>query len=540
MEPVELSTAGGAAVEAISGRDSGVVLARGRAPHPLDAYLFEQNIEDAVVVALRREQTTFGMLVVGERLGDVSTFNADDRTLLETFAGHASVLLENDRVKEQLRYQAFHDALTGLPNRALFTERVSNALEERANRTIVLFVDLDDFKTVNDTLGHTAGDELLIAVAERVRACLRPGDTAARLGGDEFGILLEGAFDTDAEEVATRVVDAMRAPFVLHGREAHVHASIGIANGANGAASADELLTQADVAMYAAKAAGKRQFALYEPKMHARIRGRHDLAAGLEGAAARGEIAVHFQPIVTLGDQRTVAFEALVRWQHPTRGLLAPDAFLPLAAERGLMPDIGRVVLRTACEATARWQRFAGFESLGIAVNLSPAELLRPELADDVASILAESGLTPASLTLEITESGAMEDPAAALAALHALRKLGVRLALDDFGTGHASLSHLRDFPIDILKIAKTFVDRLERGPSDVTFVDAILRLASTLELGVVAEGIERLEQAELLRRLECGLGQGYHFARPLTAADAEAHLADAVAHQRRRRIRVA
>jgi diguanylate cyclase (GGDEF)-like protein len=404
----------------------------------------------------------------------------------------------------------------------------------------VLFVDLDDFKTINDTLGHTAGDELLVAVAERVRACLRPGDTPARLGGDEFGILLEGAFDDDATEIASRVVDAMRASFVLHGREAHVHASIGIASGATGAPSADELLTQADVAMYTAKAAGKRQYAVYEPQMHARIRGRHDLAAGLEHALERDEIAVYFQPIVLLGDRTTVAFEALVRWQHPARGLLAPDAFLPLAHERGLMPDIGRRVLRRACDATARWQRFAGFEALGVAVNLSPAELLRAELADEVEAALADSGLPPESLMLEITESGAMAEPAAAVAALHGLRRLGVRLALDDFGTGHASLRHLRDFPIDILKIAKTFVDRLERGPSDVTFVDAILRLAATLDLSVVAEGIERLEQADLLRRLECGLGQGYHFARPLSEADAEAHLAEAVAQQRRRRMRIA
>jgi diguanylate cyclase (GGDEF)-like protein len=540
MEPVLPTAAAQRMIGSVSGRDSTLLLPRGRGRHAADEYLAELGLDDAIVMSLRREHTVFGVLVVGNRLGDVSTFNADDRTLLETFAGHASVLLENDRVKEQLRYQAFHDALTGLPNRALFAERVRGALAERANRTIVLFVDLDDFKSVNDTLGHTAGDELLAAVAERVRACLRPGDTAARLGGDEFGVLLEGAFDDDAAEIAGRLVDAMRAPFSLHGREAHVHASIGIASGASGAATADELLMQADVAMYSAKAAGKRQYATYEPQMHARIRGRHDLAASLEVALERDEICVYFQPIVTLSDRRTVAFEALVRWLHPTRGLLAPDTFLPLAEERGLMPEIGRAVLRTACATTARWQQLPGCGGLRVAVNLSPGELLRPEVVDDVAVALSESGLPSGSLVLEITESGAMSDRTGAVAALHALRQLGVGLALDDFGTGHASLSHLRDFPIDMLKIAKTFVDRLERGASDVTFVDAILRLAATLELSVVAEGIERAEQAELLRRLDCGLGQGFHFARPLSPDDAEAQLVETLAQHQRRRIRVA
>jgi EAL domain-containing protein (putative c-di-GMP-specific phosphodiesterase class I) len=280
---------------------------------------------------------------------------------------------------------------------------------------------------------------------------------------------------------------------------------------------------------------------MYEPRMHARVRGRHELAAALERAIDEEEICVHFQPIVALDDARTVAVEALVRWQHPERGLLAPAAFLPLAEERGLMTDIGRVVLREACRRAARWRaEIEGCESLTVAVNLSPVELLRRELADEVAAVLGETGLAAESLMLEVTETGAMSDPDAAVAALHSLRRLGVRLALDDFGTGHASLSHLRDFPIDTLKVAKPFVDRLERGPSEVTFLDAIMRLATTLELAVVAEGIERPEQAEILRRLECGLGQGFYFARPLTTDGVEAHLADGVVQERRSRFRVA
>jgi diguanylate cyclase (GGDEF)-like protein len=540
MEPVTLSEAAVAAIAA-SARESAVLLPQTRPPHAIDAYLAEKGLRDALVTSLRREDNTFGLLLVANRLGDVATFNGDDRTLFETFAGHAGVLLENDRVKEQLRYQAFHDSLTGLPNRALFTERIDGALAARGGATLVLFIDLDDFKTVNDTLGHNAGDELLVAVTERVRACVRPGDVAARLGGDEFAILLDGATDQEAEHVAARLVDAMRSPFVLHGHETSVHASVGIASGASGARTADELLTHADVAMYSAKAGGKRQYAVYEPQMHARIRGKHELASALEHAVARQEIRVHYQPVVSLTGARTVGFEALVRWEHPTRGLLLPGSFLSLAEERGLMAEIGRAVLREGCRTVAEWQRrYVGHDPLQIAVNLSPTELVLPELADEVRYALAETGLSPDSLILEITESGAMADPAAALAALHGLRRVGVRLALDDFGTGHASLSHLRDFPIDILKIAKPFIDHLDHRAADVTFLDGIIRLAGTLELDVVAEGIERHEQAVVLRRLACALGQGYHFARPMTAEDAEAYLAAATAPRRSRRIRAA
>jgi len=393
----------------------------------------------------------------------------------------------------------------------------------------VLFVDLDDFKTINDTLGHSAGDELLVSVAERVRACVRPCDLASRLGGDEFGILLDTGGQEMAEHIANRLVESMQTPFFLNGREMPVHASIGIACAASGARSADELLSNADVAMYSAKAAGKRRYATFEPQMHTRVRRRHELAGALEHAVSRDEIRVHFQPIVSLASGRTVALEALVRWQHPTRGLLAPGAFLPLAEERGLMVPIGHAVLEEACTRIAEWQsRFATYGSLSVCVNLSAVELLRPELLTDVAAILENANLAPESLVLEITESSAMADPGAALEALDELRRLGTRLALDDFGTGYSSLSHLRDFPIDTLKIAKPFIDRLAQGGSDTTFTDAILRLAAALELDVVAEGIEHAEQASMLRRLECGLGQGFYFSRPLAPADVEAHLTGA------------
>jgi diguanylate cyclase (GGDEF)-like protein len=534
------------ALEQASAQDGSILLARERKPHALDTSLGERGISEAILAALRRDDGVFGMLLVGDRVGDVSMFTADDQKLFDTFVTHAGVLLENDRVKEQLRYQAFHDALTGLPNRTLFAERVDEALRPHSmaagTSATVLFVDLDDFKTINDSLGHSAGDELLVAVAERVRACVRPGDTAARLGGDEFGILLERANAGDAERMAARVVEALRAPFVLHGREMAIHASIGIATGHSGDVNADTLLANADVAMYSAKASGKRRYAVYEPDMHTRVRRRHELAGALERAVERSEITVHYQPIVTLAGERTVALEALARWQHPTRGLLLPGSFVPLAEETGLMVPIGRSLLREACGRVSEWHReSSGHNQVAVAVNLSASEVQSANLVRDVEAVLADTQLAPEQLILEITESSAMRDPDATLETLRALRRLGVRLALDDFGTGYSSLSHLRDFPIDILKIAKPFIDRLGNGSYDTTFTDAILRLAGALDLDVVAEGIERREQADMLRGLNCGLGQGYYFARPIEAADAAAHFRASMSLVARRgRIRAA
>jgi len=529
LEPELVSDLAIDAVRETTEHERAVLLARGRQPHVLDSYLAERGLHDALLTSLRRDGAAFAVLVVGNRAGEVSTFNGDDRKLFETFAGHAGVLLENDQVKEQLRHQAYHDALTGLPNRSLFTERVAQALTAKSERFAVLFVDLDDFKTINDTFGHSAGDELLVGVAERVRACVRPEDVAARLGGDEFGILLELPADDAPERVALRLVAALQTPFVIAGRDVYVHASIGIASRLTEARTADEVLSNADLAMYNAKASGKSKFSVYEPRMHARVRRRQELAAALEHATERGEIVVCYQPIVALSSARTVAFEALVRWQHPTRGLMAPDAFLPLAEERGLMVDIGRAVLREATSRAREWQtRFRHHETLAISVNLSPSELQHSRLTEHVASVLAETGLPPESLILEITETGAMSDPAATAVTLRDLQRLGVRLALDDFGTGYSSLSHLRDFPLDILKIAKPFVDRVGQEPEDATFIEAILRLAAALELSVIAEGIEHADQANLLRQLECSLGQGYYFARPLDAADAEGRLGEA------------
>ena len=529
LVPVGAATpATAAAIREADAADCAILLARGRDAHPLDEFARERGLSDALLIALRRDQRAAALLVVGNRSGDVSTFGRDDRRLFETFAAHASVLLENDQVKEQLRYQAYHDALTGLPNRALFAERVGRALAASAEGTAVLFVDLDDFKTINDTLGHSTGDDLLVAVAERVRACMRADDLASRLGGDEFGVLLchDPGFDHVAEECASRLVEALRAPFVLHGREVQARASVGIAHG-SGVRDVDELLSNADVAMYTAKAGGKERYALYEPHMHARVRRRHELSASLERAFEQEEFTVHYQPIVNLADSRTVALEALIRWQHPERGIVLPGNFLPLAEEMRLTVQLGEFVMRRACAQVAAWRAAKpAHASLGVCVNLSPDELRHEQLPSQIEAVLAETGLDPSALILELTESGAMVDPDATLRVLSSLRRLGVRVALDDFGTGHSSLSHLRVLPIDILKVAKPFVDRLDSDPDDHAFIDAILRLANALDLTVVAEGVERPEQAHVLRELGCALAQGYQFERPLAVDAAEQHLA--------------
>ncbi len=526
MEPIDLDDIRLRALETISAQEAAALLPSGRQAHPLDEYLAAEGLEDAIVTALRGADRIFGMVLVGNRLGDAATFTQDDRRLFETFASHAGALLENDRVKSQLRHQAFHDSLTGFANRLLFAERVHKALTlsvAAPRRPLVLFIDLDDFKTINDSLGHSAGDQLLIAVAERVRASLRPDDLVARLGGDEFAVLLERSDRTDAEAIATRLVDALRAPFVLEGREMRIHASIGIASAEHGNV-ADDLLRNADVAMYSAKTNGKGGYAWYDPEMHVRTQRRQELARTLEGSVERDEILAYYQPIVALATGRVVGLEALARWNHPARGLVLPESFIPLAEETGLMRPIGRTMLRLACEQLEAWHsRHRFHHELMVSVNLSQSELRSASLTEDVQAILADTGIPPDRLILEITESSAMQDPAAAIHTLEKLRELGVRLALDDFGTGYSSLSHLRDFPIHMLKIAKPFVDRIDR---DSTFVEAILGLASTLGLEVIAEGIETRAQAEALRELGCALGQGYYYARPSEALHVGSRLA--------------
>ena len=437
---------------------------------------------------------------------------------------------ERRGMEARLRQQAFHDGLTGLANRALFTDRVEHALARggRAAPPTVLFLDLDGFKRVNDSLGHAAGDELLRQVAGRLVATLRGGDTVARLGGDEFAVLLdpvtpEGA----ADEVAGRVLAALGVPITVAGREVRVGGSVGIATHRPGATAGD-LLRDADAAMYAAKAGGRGRAARFDPEMHRRAVERLELEADLRHAAARGELRVAYQPVCDLATGAVRGVEALARWEHPRHGAVPPSRFVPLAEETGLIEDVGRWVLGQACADLAAWRATLGDRAPGyVAVNVSGRQLDAAGFVDDVRGVLAATGLPGHALTLEITESVIMRDADAVLGRLRALKALGVLLAIDDFGTGYSSLSYLQQFPVDVLKIDKSFVDHVAVGGGGAVLVRTIVALGESLRLRLVAEGIEHPEQRNALRALGCGTGQGFLLGRPGPAPDLARRLAE-------------
>lgn len=429
---------------------------------------------------------------------------------------------ERKAFEKELARQAFHDGVTGLANRALFRDRVEHALDRRSrdDRPIsVLFMDLDDFKTINDSLGHRAGDRLLAEVGDRLRGCLRAADTAARLGGDEFAILPEDGGDgVDAAEVATRILSTFESPFELEGKQVFVRASIGIASADQGRrVGVEELLRNADVAMNMAKESGKNRYQVFEPAMHDTALRRLELKADLQRALDNGEFVLHYQPVIELETGAVEGFEALLRWRHPHRGTIQPLDFIPLAEETGLIVPIGRWVLREACrQARSLQERYPMDPPLHMAVNLSARELQRPEIVDEIAETLAETGLDPSSLVVEITESVMMRDMDLSIHRLAALKRLGVRLAVDDFGTGYSSLNYIRRFPVDILKVDKSFVDEVNEAGEESALAAAIIEIAGILRLRPVAEGIERADQLEKLLALNCELGQGFYFAKPL------------------------
>ena len=438
---------------------------------------------------------------------------------------------ERVALQDQLLHNAFHDDLTGLANRALFTDRVEHALSRQSRDTGevgVVFLDLDDFKSVNDSLGHGAGDQVLRLTAERLSGCVREVDTVARLGGDEFAILLEDCDPELAATLADRVVQQLRVPVELAGREVSIRASVGLAMADNDH-DVNALLANADLAMYAAKAEGKDQRVEFTPDMGQAMLDRLQLKTELQRALDRGELRVHFQPTITLATGRLTGFEALVRWQHPDRGLVAPLDFIPLAEQTGLIVPIGRHVLGEACRTLARWHRdHPEHGLLTMAVNLSARELDEPDLLPAVREALRSSGLPAECLTLEITESLLMRDLPHAVRQLGRLRELGVRVAIDDFGTGYSSLSYLEQLPVDIVKIDKSFIDRIE-GAHPGVMVETITRLGRALGLEVVAEGIENRAQASALRAMSCHIGQGYLFSQPLPPQAAEQLLCDEV-----------
>jgi diguanylate cyclase (GGDEF)-like protein/PAS domain S-box-containing protein len=435
---------------------------------------------------------------------------------------------ERQILEDQLRHRAFHDALTGLANRALFANRVEHAIVRSARRDgtmAVLFLDLDDFKTINDSLGHAEGDVLLVLVADRLRDSLRVGDTAARLGGDEFAVLLEDLADeAEATAVAERVLATIRAPFTLQGREVTIGASIGISLGWDAPEGADTVLRDADVAMYIAKSRGKGRCVTFEPDMHLRIVERMALRADLERALDDGgQFHLRYHPVVDLATAAVAGMEALVRWDHPTRGLVSPADFIPLAEETGLIVRLGRWILEEAARQ-ARILRDSQETEFFLTVNISARQLSDPDLLDDVARMVTASGLPATRLILEITESVLLHDAEPAAARLKALKALGLRLAVDDFGTGYSSLAYLRRFPVDIIKIDKSFVDHVD-SHEGAALTRAIVDLANVLGLQTIAEGIERSGQADRLLELGCPLGQGFHYARPMTGLELEAFL---------------
>jgi predicted signal transduction protein with EAL and GGDEF domain len=444
-----------------------------------------------------------------------------------------------------LIHDAFHDALTNLPNRALFLERLENAVRRALRnprfRFAVLFLDVDRFKVVNDSLGHPAGDQLIVKIAQRLTTCLRRTDmvarpqggvpagaagtdTVARLGGDEFTLLLEDIRDvSDAIRVAERIERELVVPFAVAGQEVFVSASIGIASSVTGYTVAQDILRDADIAMYRAKAQGKARWEVFDQHMHASAVARLHLETELRRAIERNEFRLHYQPIVSLTDGSIRGFEALVRWQHPERGLLPPQEFIAVAEETGLILFLGKWVLHEACRQARAWQeQFPRTPPLTMSVNVSAKQFTQDNMLDQIAETVRATNVARDTLKLELTESVAMEDPERTRRLLLDLKDMGVHLSIDDFGTGYSSLSYLRRFPVDTLKIDRSFVMHMERNEENREIVRTIIGLARNLGMEVIAEGAETPEQVTALRDLSCQYGQGYFFSRPTDPAAAE------------------
>jgi diguanylate cyclase (GGDEF)-like protein/PAS domain S-box-containing protein len=488
-------------------------------------------------------QTQFTKVLAGG-LGTTTTFEyrvarADGQwrtvdTVMTNFVDEPDIgaILLNGRdvterhvLERELNHQAFHDTLTGLANRALFLDRLSHAMDRGdrgAEPVAVLFLDLDDFKTVNDSFGHPSGDHLLVGVAERIRSATRPGDTVARFGGDEFAVLVEsGAMPEAAKAVAERITEALAPSFRVHANDVVMRASIGIALGQRPQETPDDLLRDADLAMYLAKRNGKGRFEMYRPNMHTDAVRRLETAVGLREGLEAGEFEVFYQPIVNAHTGQLIGAEALVRWNHPTRGLLAPMEFIGVAETTGLIVPLGRQVVRKATGQAQEWRRTGLVDKdFYVSVNLSALQLQEPDLVDDISHALDDSGLPPEALVLEVTESALIKNLDLTLPRLHALRCLGVRLAVDDFGTGYSSLSYLADLPVNFVKIDKSFVDRVARDAEGSAMVRGVIDLSRALGFTCIAEGVERENQRSVLDELGCDNVQGFLFARPASGPD--------------------
>jgi diguanylate cyclase (GGDEF)-like protein/PAS domain S-box-containing protein len=472
-----------------------------------------------------RSREPFGVLVVQSMAA--RRFAAGDIDFLQALANVLADALERQAIEDAIRERAVHDPLTGLPNRVLFVDRLEHALARLGRQrsadlcAAVLFLDLDHFKLVNDSLGHHVGDELLAAAAPRLKQALRSSDTVARFGGDEFGILLEDiASERDAIESAERIAAIFARPFVLSGSEHFVTTSIGIAL-ARGGELADELIRDADAAMYRAKDRGRARYEVFDEAMRGRAIARLRMENDLRRALERDELRLEYQPVVSLRNFSIVGVEALLRWHHPERGEIPPTEFIPIAEENGLIEPIGRWVLEQACRQGAEWYRARpDFAPLTISVNLSAVQVTRRSLPEVVRSVLRSTGLDPACLSLEITETVMVRDADGLGEVLQALKAVGVRLVLDDFGTGYSSLGYLTRLPLDVLKVDRSFVDGLGSEPRDTAITETIIAMSRALSLDVVAEGVETSDHVRELRRLGCGMAQGFHFSRALPPAE--------------------
>ncbi len=506
---------------------STILVPRGTRDPEMRRWLDAHAAREALAVPLRGGAGVLGALVVTDRLGDVRTYDQDDVLLMETVANHASVALQNGELVDRLRHEALHDALTGLPNRALLLRRLSAALAEVADAgsagTSVMILDLDGFKEVNDTLGHQQGDLLLIEVGTRLTAAVGAAGLVARLGGDEFAVLVDGTADEDhVVRVARRALRALEHPVVLDGMEVEIGGSLGIALAPQHATDPAGLLKQADLAMYDAKASG-RGLRVYANDLDSADPRRLTLVAELRSALGRGEIRVHVQPQARADTGETVGVEALVRWEHAELGWVSPVEFIPIAERSGLIGPLTTQVLDQSLAAVAAWER-QGI-GLGIAVNLSTRSLHDADLVDEVQRLLRRHGVPASRLTLEVTEGSVMADPARAIALLHQLRDLGCRLSVDDFGTGYSSLSYLKRLPVHEVKIDQSFVTGLRETGEDIAIVRAIVDLGRHLGLEVVAEGVEDRSTWDLVAATGCDLIQGWHLSRPMPVDDLPAWL---------------
>ncbi len=487
---------------------------------PLYRALHEGSVRDVEMVTRSAEGKMLTMITSGQAIMD-----ENDQKLGAVVVMHD--ITEHKRFEQQLLHDAFHDGLTGLPNRELFLDHLRVIIERRKGKDSksysIMFLDLDRFKIVNDSLGHAEGDSLLKKIARRLQAVMRTGDLMARLGGDEFVILLTELIEPeDALRVAERIQDSLRSPFELAGREVFISTSIGIAFNEADANDAEEMLRHADIAMYRAKEKGQAQFQVFDIAMHEYAMKKLHFESEMREAIERGEFEIHYQPIVQLETNQLSGFEALVRWNHPERGMISPIEFIPLAEESGLILPLGNWVLKESCRQLREWQNGNELASaLSVSVNLSCKQFIQADLANQIKDILAEIGLAPRCLKLEITESAVIEDTDRAIEMIRSLNSMGIEFSMDDFGTGYSSLSDLHRFPAGYLKIDRSFVSRMVESEENAEIVYTIIKLAQNLKMRVIAEGIETADQLAQLNQLNCEYGQGYFFSKPLDAESA-------------------